>query len=302
MILCADIGGSFIDFAAVRPGGKLEHRTAVPTPVNDLTAFVDALVELCRPWPEVPLHIAIAGVENPETGIVHAANIPCLKQASLGEFLQAKANRRVLIANDADCFALAEARFGVAKGHQNVFGIILGTGIGGGHILSGKIVTGLGGITGEWGHSPTVLPPPFMNCEPDHSNIVPLFKCGCGQAGCLDTIAGARALERLHLWAGGDVSDSRSILTAWEGGDLQAERTMAVYLSYVSAALAHVVNITGCTIIPVGGGLGNSKSLIAAIDRAVREKILYPTEAPLLIPATLGTEAGLLGAACLTDV
>ena len=85
MILCADIGGSFIDFAAVRPGGKLEHRTAVPTPVNDLTAFVDALVELCRPWPEVPLHIAIAGVENPETGIVHAANIPCLKHASLGE-------------------------------------------------------------------------------------------------------------------------------------------------------------------------------------------------------------------------
>ena len=299
MILCADIGGSFIDFAVVKSGGKLEHRVAVPTPVDDLEAFVAALVTLCLRWPGIPLHIAIAGVENPETGIVHAANIPCLRRASLRELLKKKANRPVLIANDADCFALAEARFGVAQGHNNVFGIILGTGIGGGHVLNGEIVNGLGGITGEWGHSPVVLAPPFMKCEPDHSDVVPLFECGCGQSGCLDTIAGARALERLHLWAGGESTDSRGILAAWERGEKQAERTLSVYLSYVSASLAHVINITGSTILPVGGGLGNSRSLIIALDRAVRNKILYPTTKPLLVQATLGTEAGLLGAACL---
>lgn len=300
MILCADIGGSFIDFAVVTPDGRLEHRSAVATPVNDLGAFIDALVTLCTPWPGIPLHIAMAGVENPETGIVHAANIPCLSKAPLGKLLRFRSARPVLIANDADCFALAEARFGVAKGHLNVFGVILGTGVGGGYVLDGSIVAGLGGITGEWGHGPVVLPPPFMLCEPDACAVVPLFNCGCGQTGCLDTIAGARALERLHVWAGGNSGSSRDILSAWEAGDVQAVRTMSVYLSYVGAALAHVINITGSTIVPAGGGLANSGTLVDALDHAVRQRILYPTSATLVKQAILGSDAGLLGAACLT--
>ncbi|MBO1358888.1 ROK family protein [Acetobacter sacchari] len=299
MILCADIGGSFIDFAVVSPDGRVAHRQAEPTPIHDIRAFADILTKLCAPWPDVALHIAIAGVENPETGVVHAANIPCLANAPLTSLLQERTQRKVLIANDADCFALAEARFGVARGHKNVFGVILGTGVGGGLVIDGRLVRGLGGVTGEWGHGPFIIPPPATPPGLDLSGVIPSFRCGCGQTGCLDTIAGARALERLHLWAGGSAATSREILTQWESGEPEAGRTMDIYLAYLGSALALVVNTTGATIIPVGGGLGGSAALIAAIDRGVRQKILVQCDAPLVVQAVLGRDAGLLGAACL---
>ncbi|NHO17834.1 ROK family protein [Acetobacter oeni] len=299
MILCADIGGSFIDFAVMSADGEMTHRQALPTPVGDLDAFTENLASLCASWPGVPLHIAIAGVEDPATGIVNAANIPCLATVHLAELLRIRTGHPVLIANDADCFALAEARFGVARGHANVFGIILGTGVGGGHVIDGRIVQGLGGVTGEWGHGPFIIPPPGGT---DLSAFIPSFRCGCGQIGCLDTIAGARALERLHVWAGGEASDSRSILSAWERGEARAVRTMTFYLHYLSAALALVVNVTGCSIIPVGGGLGNSAALVAAADRAVRQRILVKDSGVLVRQAVLSRDAGLLGAACLEPV
>lgn len=300
MLLCADIGGSFIDFALVHPDGQIRSRTAVPTPVHDTAAFLSALQTLCAPWPGLPLHIAIAGVENPETGIVHAANIPCLNSIPLATTLSTLTERPVLIGNDADCFALAEARFGAAKGHRNVFGIILGTGIGGGFVLSGRLIPGLSGITGEWGHAPVVSAPPFLTDEDEIRRLVPLFPCGCGQTGCLDTIAGARALERLHRWCGGETHDSRTILTDWENGCPQATKTVTTWLTYTSAGLAHVINTTGSTIVPVAGGLSNSEALVTALDTAVRSRILAKTTQPLLTRAVLGASAALLGAACLS--
>ncbi|MBB2161369.1 ROK family protein [Gluconacetobacter sacchari] len=155
-------------------------------------------------------------------------------------------------------------------GHRNVFGIILGTGIGGGFVLGGRIVPGLGGVTGEWGHAPLVILPPAPHGE-DAAAIaaqVPFFRCGCGLSGCLDTIAGARALERLHLWAGGSPLTSRAILQSWQSGDRQAGRTLDIWLCYMGAGLAHVINVTGSTIVPVAGGLGNVQALVDALDHA----------------------------------
>ncbi|MFS3133764.1 ROK family protein [Gluconacetobacter sacchari] len=301
MILCADIGGSFIDFAMVHPDGRTDHRRAVPTPVDDAPAFIGALAALCAPWPDMPLHIAIAGVECPDTGIIRAANIPCLQTLPLAARLRGETGRIVRIANDADCFALAEVHFGVARGHRTVFGIILGTGIGGGFVLGGRIVPGLGGVTGEWGHAPLVILPPAPHGE-DAAAIaaqVPFFRCGCGLSGCLDTIAGARALERLYLRAGGSPLTSRAILQSWQSGDRQAGRTLDIWLSYMGAGLAHVINVTGSTIVPVAGGLGNVQALVDALDHAVRARILTATTGPLLRRAALGKDAGLLGAACL---
>lgn len=299
MLLCADIGGSFIDFALVHPDGRLEQRHAVPTPTDDAESFITTLQTLCAPYPGVPLHIAIAGVENPQTGHVHAANIPGICTIPLREQLSLRTHRAVRIGNDADCFALAEARFGAAKGHRNVFGLILGTGIGGGFVLDGQIVPGLGGITGELGHAPVVIPPPFLKDPDEIRATVPLFRCGCGQSGCLDTIAGARALERLHLWAGGQAETSHTILKLWEEGDAQAAKTMSVWMTYTSAALAHILNVIGSTVVPVAGGLSNSALLVQTLDRAVRDRILSPTPQPLLRRAILGKDAGILGAACL---
>lgn len=299
MLLCADIGGSFIDFALVHPDGRLEQRHAVPTPVDDANAFISTLQTLCAPYPGVPLHIAIAGVENPQTGHVHAANIPGIRATPLREQLSQHTQRPVRIGNDADCFALAEARFGAAQGHRNVFGLILGTGIGGGFVLDGQIVPGLSGISGELGHAPVVIAPPLLTDPDEIAAAVPLFRCGCGLLGCLDTIAGARSLERLHVWAGGRPETSHAILKLWEEGDTQATRTLSVWMTYTSAALAHVLNVTGSTVVPVAGGLSNSALLVQTLDRAVRDRILSPTTHPLLRRAILGKDAGILGAACL---
>lgn len=293
-ILCADIGGSFIDSAVVHDRSLLLARRRVPTPRNDFQAFVTALKTLTAPHPGLALHIALAGLQDPETGLCSAANIPCLNNRPVAHILSDLLERPVHIGNDADCFALAESHQGVGRGHDCLFGIILGTGVGGGLVIGGKPVLGKNGLTGEWGHGPFV--PDVVNTN----DILPCFPCGCGQRGCVDTIGGARGIERLYRWAGGDdTRESRAILDAWRAGEPTASRAITQFLSYVSSALALAINITGATIIAVGGGLSNAVDLIDALDIETRRRILRSTNEPLVMCSSLGSDAGLIGAAYL---
>jgi N-acetylglucosamine kinase len=170
-----------------------------------------------------------------------------------------------------------------------VFGLILGTGVGGGLVIDGRLVNGPGGFAGEWGHGPVVAPPLGMS----------RFPCGCGQTGCLDTVGGARGLERLHLALHRQSSDSRAIVKAWQAGDAAAERTVACWVDLLRGPLAMLVNTVGAAILPVGGGLANSAALIARLDAAVRAAILRKTDAPIVVPGQSGAEPGLIGAAWL---
>jgi len=292
--LCADIGGSFMDTALVHPDGTLTHRQKHPTPLRDLGAFLAILTECAKPFPHIPLHIALAGLQDPTTNLCTAANIPCINGVPLSNLLSTRLNRPIRIANDADCFTLAESHRGAAQGHHNVMGIILGTGVGGGLVLGGTLITGTGGLTGEWGHGP------FIPDIPDTHHLLPCFPCACGQKGCIDTIGGARGLEHLHRWAGGPMLDSRAILAQWRLGEPHATRTISLFTTFLSAALALAVNTTGATCLPVGGGLSNAPDLIACLDTALRTKILRPSNTPLLVPSRLGNDAGLIGAALLS--
>ncbi|WP_367161229.1 ROK family protein (plasmid) [Kozakia baliensis] len=292
-IFCADIGGSFIDFALIGPDGRIGMRQKCRTPTRDLDAFTKILMTLTDHQPHIPLHIALPGLRDPQKGICTTANIPCVNGIDLAKILGERLNRNVKIGNDADCFTLAETLHGAARGHRNVLGIILGTGVGGGLVLGGELVVGAGGLTGEWGHAP------FIPSIPGTEDKIPCFPCGCGQRGCIDTIGGARGLERLHAWSCKETADSRTILTAWHAGDEKACQTLAIYLHYLSSALALAINITGATILPAGGGLANDEKMLAALDAAVREKILRPTENPLIVASQLGNAAGLIGAAAL---
>ncbi len=186
--------------------------------------------------------------------------------------------------NDADCFALAEATQGAGRGKAAVFGVILGSGVGGGLVLGGRLVTGAGGYAGEWGHGPVI--------RGDHA-----FACGCGQAGCVDTVGGARGLERLHRAETGETLGSEAIVAAWKAGEAAAGATLALWRDLVAGPLALVVNVTGADVVPVGGGLSRAQGLVAYLDEAVRVRILRRTTAPLLVPAECGPDAGLLGAA-----
>lgn len=273
MVLAFDIGGSRI--RAARDGQALGE---VSTPAEALS-FVAALAGFVRAGDRA-LALSIAGVVDPESQRIKVANIPCIDGQALAPMLREALGLPVLVLNDADCFALAEVAAGAARGHRNVFGVILGSGVGGGLVIEGRVVQGAGGYAGEWGHGPVIRDPAFA--------------CGCGQSGCLDTVGSARGLERLHQHLTGETIGSVEVIRRWRGG--RASPAVGLWLELVAGQLAMVVNLVGCSIVPVGGGLANDRALIASLDRAVRARILRKVDQPMVVVAEAGPDAGLIGA------
>ena len=297
MITCFDIGGSTIKGATATAPQALAPLGRVPTPLRDFAAFaaaIAAMVEAGGAPAGSPVAISVTGVVDPQTGRVTCANIPCIDGLALAAELGARLSRPVLVANDADCFVLAEAVAGAGRGHRVVFGAILGTGVGGGIVVDGRIHAGAGGLAGEWGHGPVAATsagtPPVD---------IPRLPCGCGQTGCVDTVGGARGLERLYRHLTGREAASTDIIAAWQAGEAGAARAVECQIDLLAGPLALTVNIVGPDIVPVGGGLGSVAPLIGRLDAAVPRRILRRLDRPLVVPAALAVEPGLVGAAIL---
>lgn len=296
MTICFDIGGSTIKAALARDPEDIVPIGKHDTPTDDFGAFCGALAQLADATDEAatPLSIAIAGVVDPQSRRIKCANIPCIDGRRLADDLAAALARPVLVTNDADCFAVAEASIGAGRGHRVVFGIILGTGVGGGVIVDGRLLEGSGGFAGEWGHGPILA-----RRVGDRPVDIPWLACGCGQSGCVDTIGGARGLERLHHHLTGATMKSRAIMDAWRAGEPQAVHTFDCYIELVAQPLAFAVNLLGADIVPVGGGLGRETEMLAILDRAVRQRILRRTTAPLVVPGQCTGNPAFIGAALL---
>ncbi len=268
----------------------------VPTPARDLDAFVAVLARAIADCPEPPaaLAAAIPGIVDPVSGLGVVANIPCLHGIPVRQRLEVALGLPVLLANDADCFALAEMAAGAGRGHRTVFGIILGTGVGGGLVIDGRLANAAGGVGGEWGHGPIAAriagTPPVE---------IPAFPCGCGLAGCLNVTISAPGLETLHRHLCGRHAAAPAIVAGWAAGEPEAARTVAIWLEIAAGPLAVLVNVTGADIVPVGGGLGGTPALVAALDAAVRPLTLRRFDRPLVVPARCRIEPGLVGAAWL---
>lgn len=299
--LCADIGGSFIKFGRAFGPGQVERVEEVPTPASNWTAFVAALADLSTRWngngAAVPLAISTTGLFDHRHGTVSAANLPAFTGRDVQGELSATLGRRVAIANDADTFALAEANLGIGRGHDVVFCAILGTGVGGALVVGGHTVRGHRGVIGEWGHGPIVQTE--ITLRSGEQVHLPRFACGCGQQGCADTIGGARGIERLHRHLHGEEKTSYQILDGWDAADAQAERTVEIYLALLAEPLAFTVNVTGASIVPVGGGLAARTRLIAALDQAVQERTLNRFEGALVQPGQFLKDGGLVGMSVL---
>lgn len=296
MIVCFDIGGSAIKGAIVHSRDRIFPLPRRTTPLSNFRQFVEVLESVLDEAGGHPdcVAISITGVIDPETRRLKCANIPCIDGRELVAELEAALHLPVKIANDADCFALAEAGAGAGRGHRIVFGAILGTGVGGGLVIDGRLINADGGFAGEWGHGPAIA------AEAGNPPIaIPAYDCGCGQKRCVDTVGGARGLERLHQTAHGKTLSSHEIIEAWKAGDAEAKRTVDLFVDLVSSPLALVINITGATIVPVGGGLSNSEELLAEIDRTVRSRILRHFDRPLVVRGECRIEPGLIGAALL---
>ncbi|QKJ87181.1 N-acetylglucosamine kinase [Paramixta manurensis] len=302
-VVCLDIGGSFIKSGlSVRPG-EIAAVKRVPMPVNDWTAFCDAVQTLLNEYralsgDDAPLAISTAGLVDADSGEVYASNIPAFHYRRVAETLQRHLARPVVVANDADCFVLAEAVAGKGQGERIVFGAILGSGVGGGLVIDGNIIQGTAGICGEWGHGP-IMRTALQLADESEPLQLPRLPCACGQQGCLDTVGGARGIERLYQQLYGEALSSQQIVTAWHAGQARAQRTLVVWCELVSEPLAWVLNVTGAARVVVGGGMASEPALIALLDRRVKQLILRRTEQPLVVVGQFAENGGLIGASVL---
>jgi N-acetylglucosamine kinase len=177
-----------------------------------------------------------------------------------------------------------------------VFGVILGSGVGGGLVIDGRLHAGHGGISGEWGHGPIVDPG-----AGGLTDRLPRVVCGCGHEGCLDPVGSARGLERIHALLSGESLQSEAIVGRWEEGDAAAAETVAVFVENIARALCVITNTIGASIVPVGGGLAGAPGLIAEIDRRVRALVMADYAEPLVVPGRHAKDGGLVGAALAAE-
>jgi len=226
------------------------------------------------------------GALDPRTGQLRNSNSTCLIGKPLKSDLEALLGVPIRMANDANCFALAEASFGAAKGASTVFGVIMGTGVGGGIVVDGKVVGGVQGIAGEWGHNPL---------EPEGA------KCYCGKMGCVETVLSGPALEEFYFEQSGHRMGLRDIaVLAREGSDPHAVATLSRLIDYFGKGLSVVVNILDPEVIVLGGGVGNIDELYSLGVESLARNVFNNELLTHIRRPVLGDSAGVFGAAQLT--
>jgi len=275
MKLGIDLGGTKIEICVLEEGKELiRHRVA--TPKNDYSAILHSIQQLVFDVDEqlkqkLNVGIGTPGALSPSTGLLRNSNTVCMNGKPLLEDLQQLLQRPVKIQNDANCFALSEAVDGAGKGHDLVFGVIIGTGTGGGIVYQQKPFLGRHAIAGEWGHNP--LP---WQTEDDQ----PLQPCYCGKHGCIETFLSgpgmAQGFKLLHQKS----FDSHHIVERAEAGDKQCIGYMQLYIDRLARALAHVVNIIDPDIIVLGGGMSNIKSLYSSVPKNIAPPSMSPSGIP----------------------
>jgi fructokinase len=289
-----DLGGSKIEGAALDREGVAHARRRIATPAADYRATLAAIAALvgeieAEIGVRAPVGIGMPGAVSPATGLVKNANSTWLNDRPLERDLTAALGRPVRLANDANCFALSEARDGAAAGQPSVFGVILGTGVGGGVAIDGKILVGGNAIAGEWGHNPLPWP------RPDES---PGPACYCGRSGCVETFLSGPALAADHRRHGGGGA-ARDIAAAAAAGEPIAGASLERYCERLARALAHVINILDPHAIVLGGGLSSIAPLFERVPLLWGGWIFSDHVATRLLPPKYGDASGVRGAAWL---
>jgi fructokinase len=290
-----DLGGTKIELAALDSAGALRLRRRVPTPAGDYAATVKAVAALVEDAERSLEASGTVGVATPgavslASGRIKNANSTWLNGRRLREDLERRLAREVRIANDANCFALSEAVDGAGRGAEVVFGVILGTGVGGGIVVQRRVVTGANAIAGEWGHNALPMPEPA-----DH----PLPLCYCGRRGCVETYLSGPGLAADHAHAGGARLAAEEVVARAEGGDAECAATLERYERRLARALAAVVNILDPDVIVIGGGLSNIRGLYTRVPVLWSEHIFSDEVRTRLVPPVHGDSSGVRGAAWL---
>jgi predicted NBD/HSP70 family sugar kinase len=290
-----DLGGTKIELVALDETGAEVWRRRENTPSGDYRGTLEVMRGLVlRAENDLggrgSVGIGTPGAISRASGRLKNSNSVCLNGQPLREDLEALLGRPVRLANDADCFALSEASDGVAAGLPVVFGVILGTGVGGGIVVHGRLLQGPNAIAGEWGHNP--LPWPRDEERPGPA-------CYCGQHGCIETFLSGPGLARDYLSTTGEALDGPSILERAEAGDTGCEAAFRRYEDRLARGLAHVINLLDPDAIVLGGGLSNCSRLYANVPRLWGRYVFSDRVDTRLLPPRHGDSSGVRGAAWL---
>ncbi len=288
-----DLGGTKIEGVVLDPAGRERGRLRVPTPAGDYRATIDAIAALVgelesRIGRQASIGVGIPGTVSPASGVIKNANSTWIIGRPLDHDLASALGRPVRIANDANCFAISEAMDGAAAGARVVFGVILGTGVGGGIVVDGRVLTGVNAIAGEWGHNP--LPWAGDGERPGH-------RCYCGKEGCIETFLSGPGFARDYATATGRQRSAAGI--AADTGDPAAAAALDRYEHRLARALASVINVLDPDVIVLGGGLSNIAGLYDSVPRRWQEWVFSDRADTRLARNVHGDSSGVRGAAWL---
>ncbi|OJZ12782.1 MAG: hypothetical protein BGP20_09505 [Thiobacillus sp. 63-78] len=318
-----DLGGTKIELIALDAGGREILRRRVPTPQHDYFATVAAVAALIQ-QAETELGqrgsvgVGTPGARSPATGLMKNCNSTCLNGKPLQQDLERALKRDVRLANDANCLALSEAADGAAAGADTVFGVILGTGVGGGVVVRGHVLNGVNAIAGEWGHSP--LPwfqfaaapsdrastgqhpatgEAILHPWPNPRELDAAPACYCGKKGCIETWLSGPGFAADHVRYGGEDLPAHEIAQLANAGYGPCSATLARYEERLARALAGVINLLDPDVIVLGGGLSNIARLYDSVPRLWPRYVFSDRIDTKLVPPRHGDSSGVRGAAWL---
>jgi fructokinase len=291
-----DLGGTKVEAVVLDQEGSTVLRFRRPTPVGDYRATVNLIVAMVADAEAAAgaadsVGLGTPGTIDPVSGLMKNSNSTALNGRPLDRDVAAALCRDIFMANDADCFTVSEAHDGGGAGAPTVFGVILGTGVGGALVVEGRLVGGPNRIAGEWGHNPL----PWMAAAE-----APGPDCYCGRQGCVETFLSGPALAADHARRGGAATLSTADIAAAAGaGDPEASLTMALFHDRLARALSAVINVLDPDVIVLGGGVSNIESIYEAIPDIWSRYVFGGTVLTRLTKAVHGDSSGVLGAARL---
>jgi fructokinase len=295
MRIGVDLGGTKTEAIALASDSVIAARRRVATP-REYGGTLDAIVRLVAELESETgrsgtVGVGIPGVVTRATGLVKNANSTWLNGRPLQADLESRLSRPVRVANDANCFALSEASDGGGRGYETVFGVILGTGVGGGIAIRRRIHDGPNQIAGEWGHNPL----PWMTDE-ERAAAPP---CYCGKAGCIETFLSGPGFERDHALHSGTPRSSHEIVRAAGAGDLHAIQVLKRYHDRLARGLAGVINILDPDVVVLGGGMSNLPNLAPAVSALLPRFVFSDAVETKVVSNLHGDSSGVRGAAWL---
>ncbi|HYC02847.1 MAG TPA: ROK family protein [Azospirillaceae bacterium] len=294
-----DLGGTKIEGILIDPRGRELARKRVPTPRGDYRGTVDAIrgvvetLEAEAGGGRATVGVGIPGVVSPRTGLVKNANSTWLIGQPFDRDLADALGRPVRMENDANCFAVSEASDGAAAGARVVFGVIVGTGCGGGLVIDGRPVTGRHAIAGEWGHNPLPWPTAGEWPGPD---------CFCGRKGCMERWISGPAFAEDHARVTGQSLTAHEIAQRAEADDVDARASLSRYVDRMARGLATIVNLVDPDVIVLGGGMSNVAEIYALLPERLSAWCFSDGVDTPVVRARHGDSSGVRGAAWLWNI